>query len=306
MDQRTPDNERTDWQSAEDRRRADRRHSPVGVRPPGVLVERRRSNRRNIAGAGLLAALALGGVRYQQHRPMDPMTDPMEDVSRDLGTPPDDELDDSAAVDEALNERDALEPIIQEAAALHGVDPDLVKAVIQTESRFDPRATSGVGAKGLMQLMPKTAKAVGIEDPFDARQNIFGGVKYLSQMMDRYNGNTALALAAYNAGPGNVRRHRGVPPFRETRGYVTKIAKLLADSDSGAAFSVPAYRAPVKKARVSSRSSRSARVKKASMTSRAKTRKATVTRAKTSARKRTTMTRASSSARRAPSRGNRT
>jgi hypothetical protein len=221
----------------------------------------------------------------------------MEDVSGDLGTP-EDLLDDDTAVDEEVDLRDALEPIIQEAAALHGVDPDLVKAVIQTESRFDARAASGAGAKGLMQLMPRTAKAVGIEDPFDPRQNIFGGVKYLSQMMERYNGNTALALAAYNAGPGNVRRHRGVPPFRETRGYVSKIAKLVADSD--AAFSVPAYRAPVKKARVSSRSARRAGVKKASMTSRAKTRKASVTRAKTPARKKATVTRAS--ARRAASR----
>ena len=228
--------------------------------------------------------------------------DPMEDVSSDLGTPEEllEDGDESAAVEDEVDPREALEPIIQEAAALHGVDPDLVKAVIQTESRFDPRARSGAGASGLMQLMPRTAKAVGIEDPFDPRQNIFGGVKYLSQMMDRYNGNTALALAAYNAGPGNVRRHRGVPPFRETRGYVTKIAKLLADSDSDAAFSVPAYRAPAKKARVSSRSSRRAGVKKASMTSRAKTRKATVTRAKTPTRKKTTATRAS--ARRAASR----
>jgi hypothetical protein len=224
---------------------------------------------------------------------LDPMTDPMEDAASDLGTP-EELLDDSAAVDEEdVDPREALEPIIQEAAALHGVDPDLVKAVIQTESRFDARAASGAGAKGLMQLMPNTAKAVGIEDPFDARQNIFGGVKYLSQMMERYNGNTALALAAYNAGPGNVRRHRGVPPFRETRGYVTKIAKLLADSDSDAAFSVPVYRAPAKKARVSSRSARRAGVKKASMTSRAKTRKATVTRAKTPTRKKATATRAS-------------
>ncbi len=292
MDQRNRDTERIDRQSAEERRHADRRHSPLGIRPPGVPVERRRSNRRHIVGAGLLAALAFGGVRYQQHRPMDPMTDPMEDVSGDLDMS-EDLLDDEAAIDEEVDPREALEPIIQEAAALHGVDPDLVKAVIQTESRFDARAASGAGAQGLMQLMPRTAKAVGIEDPFDPRQNIFGGVKYLSQMMERYNGNTALALAAYNAGPGNVRRHRGVPPFRETRGYVTKIAKLLADSDSEAAFAVPAYRAPVKKARVSSRSARRAGVKKASMTSRAKTRKATVTRAKTSARKKTTMTRAS-------------
>jgi soluble lytic murein transglycosylase-like protein len=292
MDQRNRDAEGIDRPSAEDRRRADRRHSPVGAVRPGQ-VERRRSSRRHIAGAGLLAALAFGGVRYQQHRMLDPMTDPMEDAASDLGTP-EELLDDSAAVDEEdVDPREALEPIIQEAAALHGVDPDLVKAVIQTESRFDARAASGAGAKGLMQLMPNTAKAVGIEDPFDARQNIFGGVKYLSQMMERYNGNTALALAAYNAGPGNVRRHRGVPPFRETRGYVTKIAKLLADSDSDAAFSVPVYRAPAKKARVSSRSARRAGVKKASMTSRAKTRKATVTRAKTPTRKKATATRAS-------------
>jgi soluble lytic murein transglycosylase-like protein len=288
MDQRTKDI--IDEQMVADRRHADRRHSPVAVVRPGQ-VERRRSNRRHIAGAGLLAALAFGGVRYQQHRPMNPM----EDVSRDLGVP-EELMDDLAdAVEEEIDERAALDPIIEEAAALHGVDPDLVRAVIQTESRFDPRASSGAGAKGLMQLMPRTAKAVGIEDPFDPRQNIFGGVKYLSQMMERYNGNTALALAAYNAGPGNVRRHRGVPPFRETRGYVSKIAKLVADSD--AAFSVPAYRAPVKKARVSSRSARRAGVKKASMTSRAKTRKATVTRAKTSARKKATVTRASSRAR---------
>lgn len=297
MDQRTQDTEGIDRQTAEDRRRADRRHSPVGVRTG--QVERRRSNRRHIAGAGLLAALAFGGVRYQQHRPMDPM----EDVSRDLGVP-EELLDDIVdAVEEEIDERAVLEPIIQEAALLHGVDPDLIKAVIQTESRFDPRASSGAGAKGLMQLMPKTAKAVGIEDPFDPRQNIFGGVKYLSQMMERYKGNTALALAAYNAGPGNVRRHRGVPPFRETRGYVSKIAKLVADSD--AAFSVPAYRA-MRKARVSSRSSRRAGVKKASMASRAKTRKATVTRAKTSARKKATVTRASSRARTSSRRARRT
>jgi len=281
MDQRNQRNESTQPRSTDDRRRDDRRHSSAGVRPG--QVERRRSNRRNIAGAGLMAALALGGVRYQQQR-----MEPMEDVSRDLGVPDELFLDDESSdlAIEDMDAREALEPIIQEAAALHGVDADLVKAVIQTESRFDPRAQSGVGAKGLMQLMPRTAKAVGIEDPFDPRQNIFGGVKYLGQMMERYNGNTALALAAYNAGPGNVRRHRGVPPFRETRGYISKIAKLVADSD--AAFAAPIYRAPVKKARVSARAKRrAATVRKASMSSRAKARKATVTRAKATGAKAT-------------------
>ena len=119
---------------------------------------------------------------------------------------------------------------IEEAAALYGVSSELVRAVIQTESGYDPKAVSGVGAKGLMQIMPRTARALGVKDPFDPRDNIFGGVKYLSMLLEKYNGNVALALASYNAGPGNVRKHGGIPPFGETRGYVKKITGLLADA----------------------------------------------------------------------------
>jgi hypothetical protein len=146
-----------------------------------------------------------------------------------------------------------LEEVIGEAAAIYGVSPDLVKAVIQTESQYNPVAVSPVGALGLMQLMPVTAAYLGVADPFDPRQNIHGGVKYLSILLDRFNGNVALALAGYNAGPSAVARHKGIPPFRETRGYVQKIRALVADTHS--AFSIPEPRRPKARARTIRRAS---------------------------------------------------
>jgi soluble lytic murein transglycosylase-like protein len=117
----------------------------------------------------------------------------------------------------------ALAPIIQAAAYQHGIDPRLLAAVARRESRFRPNAVSPVGAQGVMQLMPKTAKWLGVEDSLDPRQNIFGGAKYLKMMLDQFDGNVELSLAAYNAGPGAVKKYRGVPPYRETRQYVAAI-----------------------------------------------------------------------------------
>ncbi|HXI13068.1 MAG TPA: lytic transglycosylase domain-containing protein [Thermoanaerobaculia bacterium] len=116
-----------------------------------------------------------------------------------------------------------LRELIGEAGRAHRVDPRLVAAVVHRESAFNPNAVSHVGAQGLMQLMPATAKWLGVSNSFDARQNVFAGAKYLSMLLDTFDGDLDLTLAAYNAGPGAVQKYRGIPPYRETQKYVAAI-----------------------------------------------------------------------------------
>lgn len=119
-----------------------------------------------------------------------------------------------------------LRPLIQRAAQKHDVDPDLLDALVQAESNYDPAAVSRMRAIGLTQLMPDTARELGVTNPFDPVQNLNGGAKYLSQMIKQFDGDLSLALAAYNAGPGAVRKHGGIPRNGETPNYVDKVLRL--------------------------------------------------------------------------------
>ena len=133
---------------------------------------------------------------------------------------------------EDQSEHDRFEPLIREHATRRSLRPELVRAVIQVESGFNPRALSPKGAMGLMQLMPATARSLGVNNPWDPAQNIRGGTDYLRQLLDEYDGNEELALAAYNAGSGAVAKYgRQVPPYRETRDYVRKVGAAAGEPE---------------------------------------------------------------------------
>lgn len=119
--------------------------------------------------------------------------------------------------------RSEIENLIEKYADKNGLDSDFVKAVIKQESGFNPNATSNCGAMGLMQLMPSTAQGLGVSNAYDAEQNIMGGTKYLKGLMDRFDNNKSLALAAYNAGPNAVKKYGGIPPYMETQNYVKNV-----------------------------------------------------------------------------------
>jgi len=192
------------------RHRDDRRHGERG------FTDRRRSSRRKRTLRGLLIGMFAMSVPAATSRSATLTTsEGFVSITEEFRPLP-------AAI--AYNEA------IAEAADLYNLDPNLIRAIIRAESAFNPFAVSSVGAQGLMQLMPAVAKELNVLDPFDPRQNIFGGARYLRWLLDRNNGNLDLAVASYNAGPGAVDRYNGIPPYRETRNYVKKVNLFLKNA----------------------------------------------------------------------------
>jgi len=189
--------------------------------PPQTRRATRKRRRRRVAAHGLLmGAMLLGAQAKPKASQLKSSKDtlPVAEVRVTI--------DQFAALPAYL----AYNDIIDEAALAHEVNPDLIHAVIETESHFNAMAVSPVGAQGLMQLMPDLQKELGVDDPFDPHENIMAGAKYLKQLLNTHKGRVDLALASYNAGPGTVAKYKGVPPFRETRNYVKKIRKILDEA----------------------------------------------------------------------------
>ena len=145
--------------------------------------------------------------------------------------------------------KNAFDHIIQQAAQRHGISSGLIKAVMHTESGFNVNARSPVGAQGLMQLMPATAKRFQVSNAYDPYENIMAGAKYLAWLLKRFNGNTSLALAGYNAGEGNVAKYGGIPPFRETQDYVRRVTSRYHNLYSSG-VNLTAAAAPVETAKI--------------------------------------------------------
>ena len=181
-------------------------------------------------GAGARAEIALLSsgltLKLEGHRVEDGLLVLVLKGGGEMGIPPDAVR--GFVPDEVLDEVAGLaggdlRELAAATARRHGLDPDLVRAVVSVESGFRPQAVSPKGAQGLMQLMPRTASSLGVKDAFDPAQNLDGGTRHLGQLLTLYGGDLARALAAYNAGEGAVHRHGGVPPYRETRAYVKKV-----------------------------------------------------------------------------------
>lgn len=197
---------------------------------------------RRVAIATVAAVLAAGSAVAQRLGGVVIFTAP--DGTRQVVNVPAGHPAAGAVPDGLLERRVQLWPAVQEAARTHGLDPNLVDLVIRMESGYNPRALSSRGARGVMQLMPETATLYGVRNVYDPFQNIRGGVRYLSDLLQRFNSDLRLALAAYNAGPQAVEKHGGVPPFDETRAYVRNILAAY-QGDPGTAKLTGGFGRPV-------------------------------------------------------------
>ncbi|HEY2941464.1 MAG TPA: lytic transglycosylase domain-containing protein [Vicinamibacteria bacterium] len=198
------------------------------------VVERRRGDRRARASAGIVLAVAsltasalpdraYVGARAQTLGALESPNVPAVSAEKPLTVD---------GLRPSLNSK--FDDHIEDAAARHGVSRELVRAIIQVESGFDRLAVSAAGARGLMQLMPATARRFGVINRFDARQNIFGGTRYLRALLDHYRGDISLTAAAYNAGVTCVARYHGIPPYKQTQDYVRKVTALLSAAERAA------------------------------------------------------------------------
>jgi len=204
-----------------ERRNGDRRGVDRGSRD-----RRRRERRKARLRSLILSALAVVAPQHLKSEPM-----PFFSLPRLLShSGP--RVSTRIESFEALPATEAYDELIQEAAKKYRLSANLIKSVMSTESSFDALAVSPVGAMGLMQLMPDIAKAYGVDDPFDPRQNVMAGAQILKELMTLHRGNMPLVLASYNAGAGVVARYRGIPPFRETRDYVKRVSALYRDANN--------------------------------------------------------------------------
>jgi soluble lytic murein transglycosylase-like protein len=203
-----------------ERRALDRRGCDRGTR------DRRRSERRkNSARSLLFTALALVAPQALKSTAGPFFSNPRL-------TLPDARVTTTIRSFDALVPEHGYDDIIKEAAERYQVSPTLIRSVIMAESAFDPAAVSPVGAMGLMQLMPEIAKAYGVENPYDPRENIMAGTLILKELLNLYRGDLPLTIASYNAGAGVVAQYGGIPPFRETQDYVKRVTRLISEVHS--------------------------------------------------------------------------